>query len=154
MQRLTIATALLAAACASATGETGGPRHIPRDQILDARHFTRHSSDEVEVIVVRTRLNVGFLTVWLDGKAIAKIAEGQAMRLFLLPGQHRFGVVPSVRWGRANYREMKAEITRESRQVYAIFQTAGFTSLGGSPIYEIERIATDRRDYRWGGGRP
>jgi hypothetical protein len=108
-------------------------------QVVDATHLRRHSNNEIEVVVVQQVPGSGLLTFHLNGRAVVKLAHADWTRLYLSPGRYRFGVVPSYNFGRSNFWEMTAEVSRNSQQVYRIFQSAGFTSSGGNAVYEISR---------------
>ena len=99
----------------------------------------RHSNREIEVIVVQQARGGGLLTFHLNGEAVAKLAYADWVRLYLPPGRYRFGVAPSVNFGRATFWQTNAEVSPETRQLYRIFQSAGFTSSGGNAVYEIAR---------------
>jgi hypothetical protein len=108
-------------------------------QVVDATLLRRHSKNEIEVVVVQQVPGSGLLTFHLNGRAVAKLAYADWTRLYLSPGRYRFGIVPSYNFGRSNFWEMTTDVSRNSRQVYRIFQSAGFTSSGGNAFYEISR---------------
>ncbi len=118
---------------------------IPSDQVIVRDYFVRHTPAEIEVIVLRNRIYDGLITLSVNGRAIAKFAQGQAIRLYLRPGSYRFGVVPSYSWGGAHYNESRVEITPQpQRQLYVVYQSSGFTSSGGSAVYEVSRVENGR----------
>lgn len=112
---------------------------IPSAQVIDATHLHRHAKDELEVVIVQQVRDAGLLTFHLNGRAIAKLEYADWVRLYLPPGRYRFGVTPSSNFGRGSSLESSAEVTAKTRQVYRIFQSAGFTSSGGNAVYEISR---------------
>lgn len=127
------------------TGCAGGPGgkvlnlgSVPDAQIIDGQYFSRHSTDETEVLVA-SNAGGGLVTFCIQGNAVAKLDQGQAIRIYLRPGRYRFGVVPSW-FVRGSYWETNAEITAAAQQDYLIFQSSGFTSSGGSAVFEISRV--------------
>lgn len=112
---------------------------VPSTQVIDATHLRRHSKDEIEVVIVQ-QARPGLLTFHLNGRAVAKLDYADWVRLYLSPGRYRFGIVPSYSFGRGSSPEMKADVRANTRQIYRIFQSAGFTSSGGNAVYEIARI--------------
>jgi hypothetical protein len=112
---------------------------ISRSQVLDATHLQRHSTNEVEVIIVQQARGSGLLVFYLDGRPVANLGYADWVRLYLEPRRYRFGVAPSPNFGRAIFWQMAAEISPKSPQLYRIFKSAGFTSSGGNAVYEITR---------------
>ena len=112
---------------------------IPDTQVIDATHLRRTGQEQVEVVIVQQAKGSGLLLFHLNGRATAKLAYGEWMRLYLQPGRYRFGVLPSPNFGRATFWEMSADVSGKATQVYRIFQSAGFTSRGGNAVYEIAR---------------
>jgi hypothetical protein len=108
-------------------------------QIIDRTHLQRRTNDEIEVDVVQQTRGAGLLTFFLNGQPIAKLDYGEMLRLYLSPGRYRFGVAPSHYFGGTGFWQMNADVTRNTHQIYRIFQSAGFTSSGGNAVYEIAR---------------
>jgi hypothetical protein len=115
------------------------PSPIPSSQLIDATHLRRQTRDELEVVIVHQARGAGLLTFLLNGRAIAKLGYADWVRLYLSPGRYRFGAIPSFNFGRGISVEAAAEVTAKTRQLYRIFQSAGFTSSGGKAVYEISR---------------
>src|SRR5436190_18329600 len=67
---------------------------VPPDRIIDAAHFHRRKVGEIEVIIL-TQESAGLLTFYLDGQPVAKVIQGEAIRIYLSPGRYRFGIIPS-----------------------------------------------------------
>lgn len=112
---------------------------IPETQVIDATHLRRNAKDEIEVLVMHRGRHAALLTFHLNGQATAKVGYAECIRLYLAPGRYRFGVTPSHNFGRASFWEMNADVSRNTRQVYRIFQSAGFSSSGGNAVFEIAR---------------
>jgi hypothetical protein len=110
---------------------------VPAARIIDGTHLHRRSNDEIEIVVVRQARAGGLLTFLLDRQPTAKLDHDEAIRLYLSPGRHRFGVVPSYYFGHSSSWEMTADVSRNKPQAYRIFQSSGFTSSGGTAVYEI-----------------
>lgn len=141
MKRLFILLVLCGTICDAPAGRRfeihGWP--VPSTQIVDATHLRRNSKDEVEVVIVQ-QARRGLLTLHLNSRAVAKLEYAEFIRLYLPPGRYRFGVAPSYPFGRGSSPAMKADVRGNTRQVYRIFQSAGFTSSGGNAVYEIARF--------------
>lgn len=142
MKLLSILLALAVTICSASARRPLEIRESPVSaaQVIDATHLRRHSNDELEVVVVQQVRGSGLLTFHLNGRAVAKLAYADWICLYLSPGRYRFGVVPSYNFGRANFWEMNADVSRNTQQVYRIFQSAGFTSSGGNAVYEISQF--------------
>jgi len=112
---------------------------VPSTQVIDATHLRRHAKDELEMVIVQQARGAGLLTFHLNGRAIAKLDYADWVRLYLSPGRYRLGVTPASNFGRGASVETSADVTAKTRQVYRIFQSAGFTSSGGNAVYEISR---------------
>jgi hypothetical protein len=138
VRTLAILLAVVAASSPAFAGKAIEIHQLPisRNQILDATHLQRHSSNEVELIIVQQARGSGLLSFHLDGRPVAKLDYRDWVRLYLEPRHYRFGVAPS-NFGRAIFWQMTAEVSPKSPHVYKIFQTAGFTSSGGNAVYEI-----------------
>jgi hypothetical protein len=139
MKRLSILLALVVTVSTTSARRPLEIRKSPvsATQVIDATHLRRHSKEEIEVVVVQQAHGTGMLDFNLDGRAIVKLAYGDWTILYLSPGRYRFGVVPSNNFGRATSWEMNADVSQNNRQLYRIFQSAGFTSSGGNAVYEI-----------------
>jgi hypothetical protein len=142
VRTLAILLAVVAASSPAFAGKAIEIRESPisRNQVLDPTHLQRHSPSEVEVIIVQQARGSGLLSFHLDGRPVAKLDYGDWVRLYLEPRRYRFGVAPSPNFGRAIFWQMTAEIAPKSRQLYKIFQSAGFTSSGGNAVYEISPV--------------
>jgi hypothetical protein len=105
---------------------------------MDATHFHRRSGDEIEVIIVQQAQDL--MTFFLNRQPIAKLGQGEAMRLYLSPGRYRFGAILVVNWVLSPLAEMNANVTPDTRQLYRIFQSSGFTSSGGNAVFEISQV--------------
>lgn len=139
MRTLFTFLALAAAACFAA--DKPQSRSFPLlqpAQIMDASYSTRHNAKEVEVVILN--LASKQMTFQLERKPIAKITPGYAFRLYLSPGDYRFGIVPTYQVPLTAYWEMRAGVTGKETQLYRIFQSSGFTSSGGNAGYEIAYI--------------
>ncbi len=150
MQRLLVILALTAVGVSSVHAQEGRKfTAIPADQVIDDSVVRRHSSAEVEISVLQAACGE-LLTFCLNGRAVAKLAGSQMVPLYLTPGRYRFGVVPSYNFGRGQgLQQMNADITREPRQFYRIFQSGGFTSSGGNAVYEVSSLKNAQwRDVR------
>jgi hypothetical protein len=118
---------------------------VPAGRILDPTHFERRSPEQAEVLIFRPgRLRTGgdLLSFHLNRKPIATFQAGEALRLFLEPGSHRFGVLPTSNPGLYRIAEIIAEVKKvpvDERQIYRVFQSSGFTSSGGNAVFEIRR---------------
>jgi len=111
---------------------------IPAKQIIDASPLQRSSAEQV-LIGVFAQAGGGLFTFYLDRKPIAQLGRSQGILLYLGPGTHRFGVIPSSRTVLHTVWETKVEITKQSAgEVYRIFQSSGFTSSGGNAVFEID----------------
>jgi hypothetical protein len=118
---------------------------VPTAQIIDASHFQRRSKDEIETVIVHQTRGAGLLTFYLNGQPIAKLGRGEGIRLYLSPGRYRFGVASSHYSGGTGFWQTNADISRNTHQIYRIFQSAGFTSSGGNAVYEISRFKSHSR---------
>lgn len=116
------------------------PSPVASTQVINATNLRRHSKDEIEVVIAQQVRGSGQLTLNLNGQAVAKLGYADWVRLYLSPGRYRFGIVPSYSFGRGISPEMTADVSLNTRQLYRIFKSAGFTSSGGNAVYEIARV--------------
>jgi hypothetical protein len=85
------------------------------------------------------------MTFQLDRKPLARLHRGEAIRLFLRAGRYRFGAVPMFNAILPSTSEINADVRGAGRQVYRIFQSAGFTSSGGNAAYDIALVDEGRQ---------
>lgn len=141
MKRLFIILGLAVSSCTTSQGPSIVIRasSVSAAQIIDATHLHRHTVDEIEVVVVQQVRGEGLLTFHLNGQPMAKLAPDEMIRFYLSPGRYRFGIAPSYNFGRSGFWEMNTDVSQNTKQVYRVFQSAGFTSSGGNAVYEISR---------------
>jgi hypothetical protein len=118
-------------------------RTVPPERISDPSYSERRTPGDVEVVIVNLGRG-GLMTFELDRKPVARLYRREALRLYLRPGRYRFGVVPVLYAILPSTSEIFADVRAERRQVYRIFQSAGFTSSGGNAVYDIA-LAEERR---------
>ena len=118
---------------------------VPDAQVIDAAHLRRNAKDEIEVVVVQRARGAGLLTFHLNGRPTAKLGYGEGLRLYLAPGRYRFGVAPSHYYGGTGFWQTNVDVSANTRQVYRIFKSAGFTSSGGNAVYEISHNESHSR---------
>ena len=147
MKRLFIYVALVVISCPASKSAPAIIRAVPvpAAQIIDASHFERHSKDEIETVIVHQTRGAGLLTFYLNGQPVAKLGRGEGVRLYLSPGRYRFGVASSHYSGGTGFWQTNADVSRNTPQIYRIFQSAGFTSSGGNAVYEISRFKSHSR---------
>ena len=136
MKRLLMVLALAATGCTTSEG-TGAVRvpFVPPGQIIDATHFHRRNAGEIEVFIL-CQASEGLLTFYLDRQPVAKLSGGEAIRLYLSPGRHRFGVIPSSQVVLYSLWEMNADVARKGPRFYRIFPSGGRNS-GWGASFEI-----------------
>src|SRR5205085_12688221 len=110
-------------------------RSFPPDRIIDAAHFHRRKVGEIEVIIL-TQESAGLLTFYLDGQPVAKVIQGEAIRIYLSPGRYRFGIIPSSHVVLSSLWEMNADVAKNAPQFYRIFNSGGRNS-GWGASFEI-----------------
>ena len=143
-----LATAIILAGCLSGhAAPPGKVALVPPKRVSDATHFERRSAEEVEVVIAqlwpvmgaRARQN-RLLAFQLNRKPVATFFAGEAVRLYLRPGRYRLGVIPTSNPHLHRVTEIEIQVTKGTRMLYRVFQSAGFTSGFGEAVFEFERV--------------
>jgi hypothetical protein len=111
---------------------------VPSERIIDATHFYRRTATEIEVAILAQE-SAGLLTFYLDGQPVAKVSQGEAIRLYLSPGRHRFGIIRSSHVVLSSLWETDADVARNAPQFYRIFHSGGRNS-GWGASFEIAPV--------------
>ena len=119
----------------SGASETFRVPLVPESRVADVRRLVRGNPKEREVVILNS--DAQMLVFHLDRRPVASVARGEALRLYLLPGRYRFGVRPTSHALTPTMTEINAEISKDERQLYRIFQSSGFTSSGGNAALDI-----------------
>ncbi|MBA3353816.1 MAG: hypothetical protein H0U23_15590 [Blastocatellia bacterium] len=128
-----LAAAILISGCATSPTPTASARPVPAGRILAPEYFQSRSAQDVEVLVKRDSGLTGianFTLLKVDGNPVAKLAAGEIARLYLPPGRHLLGAVPTVDPLRANsIIETEAHVSKDSPQLYRIYTAGGIIQI-------------------------